>query len=323
MDKDLAVVLGASGFIGSHLTRRLSRSGRWRVRAVDLIPPRQAEPGVEHVIADARQPLAPDLAKGARAIFNLAAIHRTPGHPDPAYYDTNVGGALRGIELAEACGVETLVFTSSIAVYGPCEEPVSEATPLRPVTAYGRSKRLAEAAHRRWLERGPGRRLVIVRPGVVFGPGERGNYTQLARAVRGGYFAFPGRRDTVKSGGHVTELLRSLEFALARPEPDILYNFAYPEAATTAQIVARLAALSGRRSSPPTLPLPALLGAARLFEAADRLGLRNAVHRERVMKMVRSNRIVPGWLLASGYAFATDTASALAQWAEESEGRFV
>lgn len=318
---DLALVLGGSGFIGSHLIRRLTNRG-WRVRSLDVVPPRHRLAGVDYHLWDVRHPIPPALGAGVAAIFNLAALHRTPGHPDPAYYETNVAGALNAVALAEACDVPSLVFTSSIAVYGPCEAAVSEATPPRPVNAYGRSKRLAEGVHRRWRMAQAGRRLVVVRPGVVFGPGEGGNYTRLARALRHGYFAFPGRRDTVKSGGYVDELMATLEFALARPEPEIVYNFAYPQAPTIEEIVAVLGPLVGRSQRPPTLPLEPLLWSAQLFQVADRLGLRNGVHPDRVMKMVQSTRVTPGWLMANGYEFSTDVASALGLWREQSQGRF-
>lgn len=63
--------------------------------------------------------------------------------------------------------------------------------------------------------------------------------------------------------------------------------------------------------------------AAAVFEAANAAGLRNPVHRERVMKLVQSTRIVPGWLTANDYVFATHLKGALALWREETGGQFV
>nr|QQZ51601.1 hypothetical protein JKL49_11780 [Phenylobacterium glaciei] len=161
-----------------------------------------------------------------------------------------------------------------------------------------------------------------MRPGVVFGPGERGNYTHLAKALRGGYFVFPGRRDTVKSGGYVDELLRTMEFALDRSDPSILYNFAYPGVSTTQTIVETFARVTGRKSHPPVLPLAPMLAAAYVFELAAKLGLKTAIHRDRVMKLVQSTRIKPGWLLANGYEFSSDLEAALRSWSAETGGRF-
>jgi len=182
---------------------------------------------------------------------------------------------------------------------------------------------MAELIHERWLEGAQDRRLVTVRPGVVFGPGEGGNYTTLARALRRRLFIYPGRRDTVKSGGYVDELLRTLEFALATGDRRVLYNFAYPEALTTERIVKTFAEVSGTPANPPTAPAPLLFAAATVFEVADRLGLRNKIHRERVMKLIQSTRIVPEWLLSRDYRFSSNLETALRDWSRESGGQFV
>jgi nucleoside-diphosphate-sugar epimerase len=316
-----SVILGASGFIGTRLVRRLHARGG-TIRALDILLPRERLDGVDYQVADVREPIAPALGAGASILYNFAAVHRTPGHPDHEYYETNVAGALNATALAEACDIRTLVFTSSISVYGPCELAVNEQSPLHPVSSYGRSKRLAERIHRDWLARGEGRRLIMVRPGVVFGPGEVGNYTRLARALKGGYFFFPGRRDTVKSGGYVDELLATMDFALSRNEASVLYNFAYPDVSTTEAIVDILGRVVGRRSRPLTLPIAPLLAAAMVFEAANAVGIKNTIHRERVMKLVQSTRITPGWLQASGYEFSSNLESALTHWRDETQGRF-
>jgi nucleoside-diphosphate-sugar epimerase len=316
-----AVVLGASGFVGTRLVRRLSRQGV-AVAAVDIAPPRERLDGVDYITADVREPLGVQIGLGAQTLFNLAAVHRTPGHPPHEYYDTNVLGAANATELAERCGIPLVVFTSSISVYGPSEAVVTEQSPLNPTSDYGRSKRMAEVVHRRWVEAQDGRRLVIVRPGVIFGPGERGNYTNLARALRGRMFAYPGRKDTVKSGGHVDELLRCIEFAIAKCEREVLFNFAFPDESTTEEIVSAFSRVAGYPSTHPTIPVAPMLAAASLFEAADAIGIKNPVHRERIMKLFQSTRVAPAWLLASGYEFEHNLETALAGWAKETAGRF-
>jgi nucleoside-diphosphate-sugar epimerase len=317
------VVLGASGFIGTRLIRRLAEARAFStIRAVDIEPPRENLDGVEYHRCDVREPLPPALGEGAARIYNFAAIHRTPGHPTNEYYDTNIGGALNATALAAEAGVDQIVFTSSISVYGPSEELLDEQSPLEPVSAYGRSKRFAEEIHRRWREAAEGRRLVIVRPGVVFGPGEGGNYTNLARALQRGVFAYPGRRDVVKSGGYVDELLLAINFALNRPDPYVLFNFAYPDASTTEEIVHAFAETMGRRASYPTIPKAPMLAAAAVFEALNKVGLRNPIHRERIMKLFLSTRIAPGWLNANDYPWKTDLRAALASWAKETDNRF-
>ena len=318
----VALVTGASGFIGTRLVQRLASVGR-RVRALDIVAPRSVLPGIEYCTADVRRALPLDLGRDVSVIYNLAAVHKTPGHPAQAYYDTNVNGATYVTALARGCGIAKIVFTSSISVYGPCEARVSEGTHPAPTSDYGKSKLMAEGIHRQWQARDDANRLVIVRPGVVFGPGEGGNFTRLARALRWGYFAYPGRRDTIKACGHVDELLGALDFALSRDEARILFNFAYPDEATLEQIVGAFGAVAGYGAARPSVPLALMMKMAGLFEALNGAGLRNPIHTDRILKLVQSTRVAPVWLTQQGYGFKTDLRRALQVWRDETGGAFV
>jgi len=315
------IILGASGFIGTRLVHRLAESGR-QVHALDLAPPRERAPGVHYRTVDVRRPIQWEHTEAVEAIFNLAAIHRTPGHDWDEYYETNVLGALNAVELAQACGCRTMVFTSSIAVYGPSDEAITEVSPITPASNYGLSKHIAEGVHRGWLEKAGDRRLVIVRPGVVFGPGEGGNYTRLAKALRRGVFAYPGRKTTIKSGGHVDELLSAIEFALGRDEREITFNYAYPDETTMEDVVEAFASVAGFPSQYPVLPVNLMMAAARVCEASSVLGFPSPIHPQRVMKLVESTRITPAWLQANGYAFSSDLRGGLASWCDETNGGF-
>jgi len=316
------VIFGASGFIGTRLVSRLAGAGK-PVVAVDIASPRHVVDGVSYITGDVRERLSPNLSGPGCVIYNLAAVHRTPGHPPHEYYETNVLGAQNVTRFAQESGAHALVFTSSISVYGPSEEPVTESSLLTPASDYGRSKMMAEEIHRRWRETSPGRKLVVVRPGVVFGPGERGNYSHLARALKRRAFAYPGRKSTIKSGGYVDELLRSLDFALGSADDEVTFNFAFPEESTAEDIVIAFGRVAGYRTSYPVLPISLMLAAAGVFEGAAALGLKTPIHRERIWKLVRSTRVRPQWLLDNGYVFSSDLESALKAWAEETDGTFV
>lgn len=318
------LLIGGSGFIGTRIAARLLISGKKNfVRVVDVKAPPLELGGIDYYRHDVRDPIPLEVGKGVSVIYNLAAVHRTPGHPAHEYYETNVNGALNCTGLAEACGIRRIAFTSSISIYGPTEETLTEESTPAPSSDYGRSKRIAEAIHCRWLEGRQDRRLVIVRPGVIFGPGENGNYTSLGKALRRGYFFYPGRSDTVKSGAHVDELVRSLEFALERDERYVLFNLAYPDMSTISEIVQAFTETAGYSARCATVPLPLLLAAAKPFEILNRLGFDTRIHSERVMKLVSSTKIYPGWLQSNGYRFETDLAGGLCKWRDESQGSFV
>src|SRR5205814_2232047 len=114
-----------------------------------------------------------------------------------------------------ATGCRTLIFTSSISVYGPTESCKDETSQPVPSSPYGASKLVAERIHIGWQQTFPAeRRLLIVRPGVIFGPGECGNVTRLVRAVCGGYFVYCGNRRVRKAGGYVKELCNAVLWTL-------------------------------------------------------------------------------------------------------------
>lgn len=308
------LVLGGAGFIGGHLLRRVADAGTGPLICLDLRAPTRPVPGVDYRIADIRQPFDEAVPEPIGRIYNLAAVHRTPGHTDHEYYDTNVAGAINACGFARRRGVGQMLFTSSIAVYGPREEPCDESTALAPTSAYGRSKALAEAIHRDWVEAAEGRRLVIVRPAVVFGPGEGGNFDRLLRQLRRRAFVYPGRRDTVKACGWVGELLRSLEFAAGRNERTYLYNFAYPEPATIERIVGTIAGAAGLPVPRLAVPVPAIMAAAGLFEALERVGLATGINRDRVRKLLVSTDVRPQRLIRDRYEFETDLTAGVQRW---------
>jgi GlcNAc-P-P-Und epimerase len=167
------VLFGGTGFIGTHLAQHLLGADlAEQVVLVDLNEPRRmvCTQGLQSALQsgravfvkhDVRRPvplgLLPDRAD---LIFNLAAVHREPGHERHEYFETNLPGAENVCAYAGSIGCKTLVFTSSISPYGPSEEKKSEATPPAPETAYGESKLAAEKIHLEWQAALPERKLL-------------------------------------------------------------------------------------------------------------------------------------------------------------------
>ena len=211
-----------------------------------------------------------------------------------------------------------MIFTSSISVYGPSEDPIDENFPLRPTSAYGISKSQAERIHRNWQTAAPGRKLVIVRPAVVFGRGEGGNFTRLAASMKRGIFVYAGRRDTIKACCYVEELVQSILYMRDLGLDSVTYNGAYPDAYTIEAICNAIAETCGYPRPRATIPLSLMLAAGRLFEIASKMGLHTSINRARVMKIVQSTNIRPTKLLESRYKFQFDLAGALRHWKENS-----
>ncbi|MTI42783.1 nucleoside-diphosphate-sugar epimerase [Roseibium hamelinense] len=318
-----ALIIGGAGFIGSHLLERLAASGEYdALVCADIRPPRFSVKGVDYKTMDATKPLHDDMCPGVTEIYNLAAVHTTPGHDDWEYYWTNVMAATHTVAFATRMGCQTIVFASSISIYGPTEAPLDEASPLAPDSAYGKSKYAAEEIHRAWAAEHPEtRKLVIVRPAVIYGYEERGNFTRLAGLLKKGRFVYPGRKDTIKSCGYVKDLVRSIAFALNRPEKQLTYNFAYPDRTTSEQICAAFDKVAGYGMPKAVLPLWPMLLAAFGFEVMAKLGLKTSINRARIMKLNRSTNVVPQTLVDLGFDYSYDLEASLTDWLRESETR--
>lgn len=158
---------------------------------------------------DVRKPInmSGEIDKNS-VIFNFASVDNASAHSDQDYFETNVRGAENVCNFARKHGIENIVFTSSIAPYGTSEELKTEDTLPTPNTPYGVSKLVAERIHREWAAENENRRLSIVRPGIVFGAGERGDMTRLYKALKSHRFAYAGRDDSVKACIYVKDLVR-------------------------------------------------------------------------------------------------------------------
>ena len=102
------LVFGGSGFIGTHMTRKLVSEGNVVV-SVDIRPPRETLEGVHYITADVRDLSAFDAGIDIERIYNFAAVHTTPGHPAHEYYETNIAGATQVTALARRLGVQNIM----------------------------------------------------------------------------------------------------------------------------------------------------------------------------------------------------------------------
>jgi nucleoside-diphosphate-sugar epimerase len=310
-----AVVFGGCGYIGLHLSRFLLEQGRVdRVCLVDLRSPlRPLIEGEVFCSGDVRQAISGSLLEERpQWIYNLAAVHREPGHAFRDYFDTNVPGALHVCAYAEAVGCRNLFFTASIAVYGPAVEPTDENCPKYPSTAYGISKLLAEGIHEQWQLRGEGRKLVICRPGVVYGPGDPGNIFRMIRAIRKGFFFFPGKLRVFKSYAYLDGLLASVLFTQDHTDMLIRYNYVETPTEPLSDLVAHVASFFGKKPRVLRLPKALLMPLAQVIQWLSRG--RSPIHPKRVEKASTPTHIIPRWLLDQGFVFRYDFKSSLQNW---------
>jgi len=184
------LVTGAEGFIGSHLTESLVKSGR-KVRAFILYNSfnswgwlnyarRNLGANLEVFLGDVRDPGGVWQAmQGCDAVLHLAALVGIPysyNCPD-MYVDTNIKGTLNILQAAMKLGVKKVIHTSTSEVYGSAQSiPIREDHPQNGQSPYSATKigadQLALSFHRSF-----GMPITVLRPFNTYGP------RQSARAV--------------------------------------------------------------------------------------------------------------------------------------------
>lgn len=313
------LITGGAGFIGTHYSKMLIEQG-YRVYCLDVKQPRFQDDNLVHIAQDVRDLTELELDVEIERIYNFAAVHTTPGHPVHEYYETNILGATQVCEFAERANVQEVIFTSSISVYGPDEEQKDEYTPLTPNSAYGYSKMLAENIHLAWQKRNDNRSLTVVRPAVVFGKGEGGNFTRLATMMRKGIFVFPGRKDTIKACIYVEDLIEMVESARLTEKKLELLNGAYRQRYTLEQIVNEFKVGYFPKAKLFLIPKFVVMGVAKALKIVNFLNL--GIHPDRVTKLVKSTNIYPTWLDEQNKDVGGDLESALKRWHDQTKGEF-
>ncbi|WP_339916172.1 NAD(P)-dependent oxidoreductase [Yeosuana marina] len=310
------LLFGGSGFIGHHLTSLINANQSNAPLIFDIKTPILETKNFENI--DVRDPIETKYIPSSNdLIFNLAAIHRTPGHPSNEYFETNLLGAENVCNYARKYNITTIVFTSSIATYGTYEEQKSEITIPMPDIPYGISKLTAEYIHKLWQnEDSRNRRLIILRPGVVFGQYEKGNFTRLVNAISKKRFFYPGRKDTIKACIYVKDLARTmLEMVNVENNGVNTYNMTY-EPAPTIQEICEVISENGKLLKPGIIISPNILFL--LSKIAYTLFKIKGLHPDRVKKLMISNDI-NGMKLNQKYSLSYGFREGLSDWFKETK----
>jgi len=238
-------VIGGSGFIGTRLCQRFVRSEK-QFQVLDKAPslyfPDKA------TLADVRflDALRENVVDGA-VLINLAAEHRDDVRPLSLYDEVNVDGARNICTVACEKHVNTIVFTSSVAVYGFAPLGTDESGEISPFNDYGRTKFEAEQVFREWqAEASSERTLVILRPTVVFGEQNRGNVYNLLRQMASGRFMMVGHGENRKSMAYVENIAAFIEYSLTFAPGVHVYNYIDKPDFSMNDLVARVKRLLGR-----------------------------------------------------------------------------
>ena len=239
-------VIGGSGFIGTCLCRRLKQAAAVDFSIIDKAAsstfPEKAK------ITDVRSVDALRLTVSENSIIiNLAAEHRDDVRPLSLYEDVNVGGAKNLCTIAREKNVNTIIFTSTVAVYGFAPLNTDESGAIAPFNDYGRSKYDAEQVFKVWqAEDSANRTLVIVRLTVTYGEQNRGNVYNLLRQIASGRFVMVGDGKNRKSMAYVENVAAFLEYAVTFKPGVHIYNYIDKPDFTMNQLVGTVNRMLGK-----------------------------------------------------------------------------
>lgn len=205
------LIVGATGFIGGRLAKRLLQNGEGACRLVS----RRPQKGAQFWAASLDElPALTAACTGVDRVFHCAghahAFGSLAASDADQHWRVNFEGTRNLVEAAGQAGVKRFVFLSSVkAMAEPGEECADEDYLGQPVTTYGQSKRAAEESV---LEIGAryGMHVVNLRLAMVYGSGGRGNLERMGRLVRRGWFPPLPETDNHRSLVHIDDVVAAM-----------------------------------------------------------------------------------------------------------------
>lgn len=244
-------VIGGSGFVGTNLCKQLSLKQQ-DFEIIDIKMSNQFPDKCK--IGDVRDINALRQTITGNIIVNLAAVHRDDVRDKSEYQRTNVGGAENIASVCEEKGIEKIVFTSTVAVYGFAEPGTGEDGEINPFNEYGRTKFEAEEKLRAWQSKRQNS-LLIIRPTVIFGEGNRGNVFNLLNQIASGKFVMVGKGENKKSMAYIQNVVAFLEKCISTEQRYGVFNYVDTPDMTMNELVRQVRAkLKGKNSVGLRLP---------------------------------------------------------------------
>jgi len=252
------LVTGATGFVGSHLTKSLVEDEidvRAFVRPTSDVTQLESL-GVEIVRGDLLDPdSAARAVDGCQRVYHMAAQMLADGVSRRQYFSINADGTRNIVRACSKIDLDRMVYASSAGVYGVIERPpVNEDSKLNLSSAYRESKWLGEqAVHQELTEKGLP--AVIARLPGLMGPGSM-NWLGLARAIGTDRFRIIGKGDNHDHVANVSDVVDGLRLCGETPGIDgQCYLIASKDAVTVNQIVEIIARELGVKTPQTHLPI--------------------------------------------------------------------
>ena len=179
------------------------------------------------------------------------------------------------------------------------------------------AKALAEQEHQKWLHRDfENRRLIIVRPSVIYGPHDPGNVYRMIKALKKGTFILPNGGLVIKAYGYVYGLIDSILFTMDKNDESlIIYNYAENPLGNLKEMTQIAKQKLGYSKHTFSVSTTLLVFVARIIQACSIiLGKKSDIHPVRVKKAGFPTNIKPQYLIDNGFEFKYDFERSLEHW---------
>ena len=265
MDNDLSSmqigVTGAAGFIGSRLVRALLAQGA-RVRT--LVHKTPLDLPADSVKGDiCHQPTLDHFLDGMDMVFHLATALGNRRIPEAEFFRINSTGVTSLLEAAQRAGVARVIHFSSAGVFGLTSgmKLLQEEDSGHPVDPYEKSKLAGEKNALEWTG-APS--VSVIRPGWVYGEGDRRTFKLIRKIHKGPFFiAGPGR--VLQTPVYVDDLVAAAISIGRDGQSGRVYHAAGPPVSVN-ELVAAIARAVGRSPDFLHIPTALLLPPARILE---------------------------------------------------------
>jgi nucleoside-diphosphate-sugar epimerase len=270
-----ALVTGASGFVGSQVVAALRAQGTPVRILVRKGSSERCDPDVDERIGDMCVPgVLREAVAGVEVVYHCAAAVG-PSYSQREIHDISLTGARHLLEAMKQCGSGRAIILTSVNVLGTRNlEDATEDLPCRRSGDASADVKIEIENLTQEYVRNHGVDAVILRPGLIYGPGDRHNLPQMANALRRGKFVFLGSRENIAPIVYIRDVVEAMLAAGRTPAArGRIYHITDGSRTTIGQFVERLAELLGCPAPHKRLPYIVPYTACVAFETLAALRL--------------------------------------------------
>ena len=329
MKKNACVIFGGLGYVGLFLAKNIIELKLYdKVFLTDILTVDDISIYRQNLIknldyeyqrVDVREEISINTNCEISTIFNLAAIHREPGHKPHEYFKTNIRGAENVCTFASKVNCNNVIFVSSISPYGPSSKTRNEESLTMPNTPYGISKLIAEKIHCEWNKSNDKNKLIIFRPGVIFGPDENGNMGRMIKAIKKNIFIYTGNKNLKKAGIYIKEFINIILWSLnINQNTQEVINVTFEPCPKICDYEFAIKHALKKNTFTPSLPFFLILLISYIITFFTKLlRIKDFLHPVRVRKLLISNDIEASFLKNNEFKFNYDLQNAFEDWKKE------